>query len=201
MTQRRRMTRPEQRQRTRAELLEAAVELFTANGYAGTSVDAIAERAGYTSGAVYDHFASKQGVLVATVEHAIATDLDIDRFIDGQPDEERVRALGRVAALAMLNPLEQVALTYETYAHAMRNPELRQKIGELLGDALRRVGARIAPAGNLSGTDRAVLGQALYEGLKLRAKLNPELVRPELFEEGLVLLAGLSQPTATTQAH
>lgn len=200
MTQRRRMTRSEQRQRTRAELLDAAVELFTAKGYAGTSVDAIAERAGYTSGAVYDHFASKEGVLVATVEHAIATDLDIDSFIDGQPDEERVRALGRVAA-AIENPLEQLALTYETYAHAMRNPELRQRIGELLGDALRRVGARMAPAGNLSGTDRAVLGQALYEGLRLRAKLNPELVRPELFEEGLALLAGLSQPTAPTQAH
>lgn len=200
MAQRRRMTRPEQRQRTRAELLDAAVELFTANGYAGTSVDAIAERAGYTSGAVYDHFASKQGVLVATVEHAIATDLDIDRFIDGQPDEERVRALGQAAAAIEITA-EQVALTYETYAHAMRSPELRQKIGELLGDELRRLGARLAPTGNLSGTDRAVLGQALYEGLKLRAKLNPELVRPELFEEGLALLAGLSQTTATTRAR
>ncbi len=200
MTQRRRITRSEQRQSTRAELLDAAVELFEANGYAGTSVDAIADRAGYTSGAVYDHFGSKQGVLVATVEHAIATDLDIDSFIEWQPDEERVRALGRTAA-TIERPLEQVALTYETYAHAMRNPELRQKIGELLGDELRRLGAQLAPAGSLSGIDRAVLGQALHEGLKLRAKLNPELVRPELYEEGLALLAGLSQRSATTPAR
>jgi len=44
----------------RRELIEeAASELFAQRGYAGTSIDEIARRAGVTAPVVYDHFASK----------------------------------------------------------------------------------------------------------------------------------------------
>ena len=55
-----RLTRAEQRQRTRAALLDAAERAFAELGFQGASVEAIAERAGFTRGAFYSNFASKE---------------------------------------------------------------------------------------------------------------------------------------------
>jgi AcrR family transcriptional regulator len=61
-------TQGERRAQTRQRLLDAAAELFATRGVDGSSVDAIAERAGRTSGAVYDHFGGKEGLLIALLE-------------------------------------------------------------------------------------------------------------------------------------
>lgn len=187
-----RRTRVEQRAQTRESLLVAAAELFAERGYATTSVDAIAERAGYTSGAVYDHFGSKQGLLVAGVERLVAEDPLREQLGPGRDDslEDQLRSIGRTAG-AQDHDARDVALTYEVYALALRNPDLGRQIGTIIGHQLRSLGTTDTP-GNLSGTDLVVLGQALLDGLKLRAQLNPELVRPELFEEGLAALAPLA---------
>jgi AcrR family transcriptional regulator len=58
--------------RTRAQVLEAAAELFAARGYRGTSVKDVAERVGMTKGAVYFHFPSKESLAVAVVEEHYA---------------------------------------------------------------------------------------------------------------------------------
>lgn len=54
-----RLTREESRERTRAALLDVATEHFLDRGYADTSVDRIAEEAGYSKGAVYSNFGGK----------------------------------------------------------------------------------------------------------------------------------------------
>ena len=61
-------TQGERRAETRQRLLDAAAELFAERGVEGSSVDAIAERADRTSGAVYDHFGGKDGLLFALLE-------------------------------------------------------------------------------------------------------------------------------------
>ena len=61
-------TQGERRAETRERLLAAAAELFAERGIEASSVDAIAERADRTSGAVYDHFGGKQGLLFALLE-------------------------------------------------------------------------------------------------------------------------------------
>ena len=61
-------TQGERRAETRERLLVAAAELFAERGVEGSSVDAIAERADRTSGALYDHFGGKDGLLFALLE-------------------------------------------------------------------------------------------------------------------------------------
>jgi AcrR family transcriptional regulator len=61
-------TQGERRAETRERLLSAAAELFAERGIEASSVDAIAERAERTSGAIYDHFGGKPGLLFALVE-------------------------------------------------------------------------------------------------------------------------------------
>ena len=58
-----------QGEESRARLLEAAADLVGAGGYTATSVDAIARRAGVVKSALYWHFGSKNGLLLAALEH------------------------------------------------------------------------------------------------------------------------------------
>lgn len=58
---------------TRRSLLEAAAQLFAEQGYAATSVNDISAKSGRTSGAVYFHYTSKEGIAVAVVEDRFAT--------------------------------------------------------------------------------------------------------------------------------
>jgi AcrR family transcriptional regulator len=58
----------ERRATTRGAILEAARALFAAHGFAATTVDDIAAKAGVAKGAVYHHFASKEAVFDAVFE-------------------------------------------------------------------------------------------------------------------------------------
>src|SRR3954452_10762218 len=55
----------------RQALLEAALALSAERGYRGSSVDEIAERAGYSKGALYWHFSSKDDLFFALIEERI----------------------------------------------------------------------------------------------------------------------------------
>lgn len=71
-----RVAPPEPKFRRRAEnrpdeLLDAALELFQAQGYAATSVARIAREAGVSKGAVYLYFPSKQAILEGLVKRAV----------------------------------------------------------------------------------------------------------------------------------
>ncbi|MFF8103513.1 ScbR family autoregulator-binding transcription factor [Streptomyces sp. NPDC016640] len=58
---------------TRRSLLEAAARLFAEQGYAGTSVNDVSAASGRTSGSVYFHYASKEGLALAVVRDRFAT--------------------------------------------------------------------------------------------------------------------------------
>ncbi|MEA2155478.1 MAG: hypothetical protein QOE11_1618, partial [Solirubrobacteraceae bacterium] len=60
-----RLTRSERSALTRRELLAAAERRFFEDGYHGTTLDDIADDAGYTKGAVYSTFRSKAGLFLA----------------------------------------------------------------------------------------------------------------------------------------
>jgi AcrR family transcriptional regulator len=67
-------TKPVRRRVSRAErerqILDAATEVFTERGYQAASMDAVAERVGVTKPVLYDHFGSKEGLLLACIARA-----------------------------------------------------------------------------------------------------------------------------------
>src|SRR4051812_6662811 len=64
-------TRAERQARTRTELIDAAERLFTGEGFHATSLGAVADEAGYTKGAVYSNFASKEDLFFAVYERRV----------------------------------------------------------------------------------------------------------------------------------
>ena len=66
-----RLTRSEQQGRTRAALLDAAGAVFVERGFQGASVEAIAERAGFTRGAFYSNFASKDELFAELLQERV----------------------------------------------------------------------------------------------------------------------------------
>ena len=62
-------TRDDAKQQTRAALVQAALELFGEQGLDVPSLDAICDRAGYTRGAFYVHFKTREDILVAVMDH------------------------------------------------------------------------------------------------------------------------------------
>ncbi len=64
--------RQERSRLKRAALLAAALDLFAAHGYEATSIDEIARQAGVAVGGFYQHFASKQQVLLVLMDQLLA---------------------------------------------------------------------------------------------------------------------------------
>ena len=72
--------RTEMRRRRKAErpkeILEAAFAEFSRNGYASTTLDQIAERAGVTKGTIYVYFDSKEHLFISMVREVMQASLD-----------------------------------------------------------------------------------------------------------------------------
>lgn len=80
----------------RAQIMDAAADLFTEQGFSSTSMDKIAERAGVSKQTVYSHFGSKEGVFVASIEaKCILNSLSSEFFQQKAPTAHMLLELAR----------------------------------------------------------------------------------------------------------
>ncbi|HEX2577483.1 MAG TPA: TetR/AcrR family transcriptional regulator [Aquihabitans sp.] len=120
-------TQEERRAETRGLLLDAAADLFARKGFHATSAEAVAAAANRTTGALYDHFGGKPGLLVALLERWIErTITDLGASLGGEADLD-----GRLAALwsgVVRNDADRgdawLLLEFELWLHAVRDPEM-----------------------------------------------------------------------------
>ena len=120
-------TQEQRRAETRALLLSAAAELFANQGFHATSAEAVASAADRTTGALYNHFGGKEGLLVGLLEQWIEqTIVDIAASLEGETDLD-----GRLGALwdgVVRRDSESgdawLLLEFELWLHAVRDPDL-----------------------------------------------------------------------------
>ncbi|NUU22082.1 MAG: TetR/AcrR family transcriptional regulator [Streptomycetaceae bacterium] len=168
------------RAQTRRRLLDAALEVFSAEGFGRTTVEQVCERAGFTRGAFYSNFTSLDELFLAMWEERSTRMLDgVRTALAGLSAADPDTALR--AALAAI-PVDDAwyRVTAEFTAHALRNPALRRvmaareqaildTIVPVVVDALRRTGRRVP--------DEAALGHALvavHDGTTVQVLLEPD---------------------------
>ena len=71
-----RLSRKESQVQTRERLLEAGLQVFSRSGYYAASVDEIAAEAGFSKGAVYSNFESKEDLFLALIDQRFAKDAE-----------------------------------------------------------------------------------------------------------------------------
>ena len=113
-------------ERTRADLLAAARRVFAEKGYEGASVGDVAAAAGYTKGAVYANFGSKEELFLELAKELTAVDAALLR---PQPGED-VRA-AFAAHPASDEALRETLLGLELYVYAIRHAEARADLAPL----------------------------------------------------------------------
>ena len=183
-----RRTQAERRAATRAAIVDAAAKRFVTMGLAATTVDDVASDAEVTKGALYHYFASKDDLIAAVIEAMSTYDPSANTVDPDAAAEDRLAQVGRASASG--EPArELVALNFELYAAAIRNPAIK----EALGNRTRRSLEEIAAQHGTSLTF-VVASAAMVEGLWIRRMLNPDLVSDSLFEQALGSLARLTEP-------
>ena len=128
---RQRLTRAERSARTRAELMASARQLFLRRGFHASSLELVAEEAGFTIGAVYSRFGSKADLFLAILDE------HIDQIVAGvaqvagldQPLPAHAELLaGRRMAL-LERERDWFPLVLEFWSHAARDERLRREFG------------------------------------------------------------------------
>jgi AcrR family transcriptional regulator len=185
------------RAETRRDLLDAAARVFARQGLHGASVDAVSEEAGFSRGALYSNFKSKEDLFLALWEERI---------------ERRRRELREVmkragapaagvgpAAADVMQSLERerewFLLYFEFVLHAARDQEFAERfervreqgLGELaagIADGLEKAGLETS----LDPVDLALALKALSYGLALERLANEDAVSHQLLGRVMELI-------------
>ena len=185
-----RLSRSERTALTRRELLDAAQRHFYRHGYHGTTLDDIADEAGYTKGAVYSTFKSKGGLFLTMFDEIVDRRVEAIRELLAAEDTDDAK----LAALAR-RPVNEdhahfVLLMIEFWVHAARDPALL----EAFADSYRRLRsklAEIAPDGEHFAEDRwAIITLALSNGMALERLIDPGGVPDDLMASAQRRLLG-----------
>ncbi len=201
-----RSAKQEQRQQTRAKLIEAALRVFAEQGYDHATVEEISLAAGYSKGAYYFHFDSKEEMLLELLSLWI---------------EERTRRLlrfedlGSETALSLVKVVESLAyrdasdaqwrlLLPEIWVQSHRNEKVRKTLHDAYvrwAQMLKKAFEKMERDGLLSLAVRpdvaASLVLAAHDGLALHSAVLPEKGEPSQALSTLVsALVALPEPTA-----
>lgn len=88
-----RLTREQSRAQTRERIMASAAIVFTREGFAGASIERIAEQAGYSKGAIYSNFASKEVLFLELIDHFANDHIDeLCTLIDSSEGAENIIA-------------------------------------------------------------------------------------------------------------
>jgi AcrR family transcriptional regulator len=128
-----RRTRAEQRHHTREGVLSAADRLFVERGFHATTVDQIAQAAGYTKGAVYSNFAAKEDLFFAVYERRMERAVrELERTLAAAPDPaDWIESVIADTSRRRGRDDRWLSTFFEFWAHVVRRPALRERFATI----------------------------------------------------------------------
>jgi AcrR family transcriptional regulator len=182
----------------REELLEAALQVFAERGYRDSSVDEIAERAGYSKGALYWHFASKDELFFALLEERIDRPWreTIELLGSAAPGQDMAPEASRRFAEMLGGQRELLLINHEYWSQAVRDPELRARYATRQANLRRALGKAIAarlehlgaPPLDAPAEELATVFMSLASGLAQEKLVEPATVPDDLLGNTFALI-------------
>jgi AcrR family transcriptional regulator len=199
----RRLTREESAALTRARLLKAAQRVFLARGFHAASLEAVAEEAGFTKGAVYSRFESKADLFLALLAERNEERVRsvAEKLATVETSEKLARFFPDYWATRLREGPEWTLVLIEFWASACRDPilgerfsreheRLMERVGSLIDEAADRVGAALASP----GIDLTRVSTALAHGIALEQLVSPEEVDADFVTWAFTPIADLASP-------
>ncbi len=127
------VSKKRRREETRQRLLDSALSIFARHGYERATVDEIVREAGFSKGAFYVHFESKEDLFWAMLEQRIATQQEVLRQAIDTAEPVAANERRILEAIFALSKQDESwpALFMEFAAHAGRNEKVRQKLAAM----------------------------------------------------------------------
>jgi AcrR family transcriptional regulator len=178
--------REEKKASTRAAILQAAGRVFAREGYRGASLEQVADEAGFTKGAVYSNFSSKEQLFLLLLEREEARrQAELVMVVAAASDiDAKAAAAGHWAADVVDEQRQWCLLFIEFWSHAVRDDRLRPRLAELYAQWRRTVAElmqleaqRLNLILPLSAEDLATAVIAVSDGYALQ-----QLAEPSRFE-------------------
>ncbi|HWG07925.1 MAG TPA: TetR/AcrR family transcriptional regulator [Solirubrobacteraceae bacterium] len=192
-----RMTREQSKANTRERLLAAARSAFAEHGFHGASVEEIATRAGFSTGALYSNFDGKEDLFLVLMEREIDEHArEIAEAVAARPSVSERATGGARRWMTMIEREPELLLLFmEFWAYGVREAAVRPKVAErfaqvrrlltrLIEDGVREFDLELAlPADQL-----AIAVDALADGIARQRLADPAAVPDELMGTVLALL-------------
>jgi uncharacterized protein (TIGR03086 family) len=207
------LTPERRRAMTRQHLLDASAIVFAKRGFHAATIDEIASYAGFTKGAVYSNFKSKDDLFLALLDQRVSREHALmSEALSRAPDENSTPIAEVEQRLQMGSAYwddDFTTLYLEFVLYARRNPEAREKLvaqmqreaaaeEELIGHEYTVVGNAppypIKPLATVTGS--------LFIGLQLRRLIEPDAVNQETIDTALEMLLvamSINDPIGPTQ--
>jgi AcrR family transcriptional regulator len=210
------LTPERRRAMTRQHLLDAAAIVFARNGFHGSTLDEVAATAGFTKGAVYSNFKTKDDLFLELLEErmnrqfAVVTDVLEDGSRDQAEELPRVHDMIR-GMDTMFWDDESTALYLEFVLYARRNPEAQAKLAatklrgrEFTERLLEQEYAAVSGKPKYPIAELAEISLALFNGLGLDRLVDPSAMTDATIDTALRLLydaMGVDPEPETTDAN
>jgi AcrR family transcriptional regulator len=136
-------TRERRLERTRSLLLDAAEQVFAEKGFIPATLDDIAKAAGYSKGAIYKYFATKEDLFLAASDRYWRRYFDNFAEIMSSADHIGARELEEIGErwrqLSRDRGAEHAALGLEFNLYLLRNPEARERVAAKRSEVVDRL--------------------------------------------------------------
>jgi AcrR family transcriptional regulator len=194
-------TQAQRRADTRERLLQAAAARFAGDGVERASIDAIADDAERTSGSVYAHFGSKEGLLLALLDSwkndvVVASTAEISAAAS---TDERLAAIWRNFADPPGDGGRWLQLEHELWLYASRHPDVLDRLAQRYRDVWQETRDELQAWHATGEIDPPVpddalapLLVALLIGLEMQHRLDPQAIDDRVAVAGLAALLGVN---------
>ena len=204
------LTPERRRAMTRQHLLDAAAIVFTREGFHGATLDEVAATAGFTKGAVYSNFKSKDDLFLALLDERIERQFAVaSEVLDSGPHETAVQ-LPAVRELLHSNAFfwddSWTTLYLEFVLYSRRNPEAAAKLAasarrtrELVKEMVEVEYTSVGTTAKYPTAHLAEISLALFNGLGMDRMIDPDAVTDEFLDTVLTFLydsMGVDDPPA-----